>query len=238
MAYELKKSDEQLAEEKKKQEEKEMYGDVPPEPVVDLPTYKDMGAVSSGSAGVTGSNRGIIYKIIGVLILGVVIFFVIKGIRYMLNSGGQDITEYLSASEVELQDHLNLKFEENDQRAKNVPQYSGGTVTVHSANGLDVVYIDGKQVGVATDSRDYRFYGVGINDADKDVYDLLTYPKTSSFVMLNDLMGGNSDSTFYYDKSNNTCLVITVNKKNNRVVYMAYFTDLALITKNVSGLEE
>ena len=233
MAYEL-KPNEELQEMRKKEEEAKLYGSVAPDPAQDLPVYKDMGAVSASSSGVNSSSRRIIFLVIGLVILGLGIFGVIKVVNHMVNSGGKDISDYLSGSEADLARELNLTFEQHDERAPMIQQYSGGTVTVRSAGELEVIYINGKQVGVATEGRDYRFFGIGINDMGPKLESLITYKYEKVFVVMNDLTGGSSESRYFYNTNDNTCLVITLNNKTNRVVYMTYFTDFALISKDLS----
>ena len=234
MAYELKKSEELEAMEKQKEKEKELYGDKEWSPEETLPVIKDMGAVTPESTKISSSTRGVIYKIIGgifILALGFAFYLMAK---YLIFSSGDDITNYLSLSEMEISDTLGIDFEQHDELAKSVQQYSGGTVTVRAGKGLQVVYIDGKQVGVSTDSRDWRFFGIGINDSEKDAIEKMTYQSEGSFTVLNDMLGGSSNSYYYYDTTKNTCFVLTINSKSNRVAYMAYYTDFKTISKDLS----
>ncbi len=196
MGYELKPSEELQELEQKNSAFKEKYGDKDWSPEQGLPNYIDHGTVTPGKVNVSSSKRGVIYKIIGVLLLAALIFGVVKLVQHVLGSGGQDISKYLGMSESEIADMLSISFEQHNELAKGIQQYSGGTVTVREGKGLQIVYIDGKQVGVCTDSHDYRFWGVGINDTDKDVDKLLTYKNDGSFVFINDLLGGSSTS--YY----------------------------------------
>lgn len=235
MPYTLKPSDELNQLNQQRASEKEMYGDKDWNPEQGLPEIKDMAAVSTASRTRTQSKSlGIVYKLIGILLIAAVAFGVYLGLKYLIDSGGNDISSYLAYTELEISDMLGIKFEQHDELAPRIQQYSDGKVTVREGEGLQIVYIDGVKVGVCTDSRKYRFFGVGINDADKDVQDLMTFKKNDSFVVLNDLMGGSSTSYYYMDRAGNTCLVITVNEKSNRVVFMSYFTDLEVITKNLS----
>ena len=154
-----------------------------------------MGAAINTSKTIMGTQKklGIVYKIVGVLILAAAIFGIVKAVQYMIGSGGKDISGYLRMSEGELGDMLGITFEQHNEYAKGIQQYSGGEVTV------------------------------------------LKYKSEGSFVVLNDLQGGNSTSYYYYNRAENSCLVITINSKSNRVVYMSYFTELALVTKELSG---
>ena len=233
MAYEL-KPNEELEEMRKKEEDAKLYGNAAPDPAQDLPVYKDMGALAATSSGVNSTRRKIIFWSIGLVIVALAVFGIIKVVNFIVNSGGKDISEYLAKSESEIAQELGLTFEQHDERAPMIQQYSGGKVTVRSAGDLEVIYIDGKQVGVATDGRDYRFFGIGINDMGPRLEYIITYKYEKIFVVANDLTGGNSESKFFYNTADNTCLVITLNTTSNRVVYMTYFTDLALISKDLS----
>ena len=234
MAYELKKTEEQIEKERQEEERLAKYGDHTDELRRDLPTYVDMAAAGTASKKVASSKIGILYKIIGLLLIAGLGFGAYKVVMYLVGSGGQDITSYLNYKESELADYLKLEFKDAPERVKKIQQYSGGTVTVRSAEGLEVIYINGEQVGVATDGRDYRFFDVGINDPEKDALEKMTFKYDSSFNVMNDLMGGSSKSYYYCDTAKNTCFVMTVSDKSNRVVYMSYFTDMKLITKDLS----
>ncbi len=234
MAYELKKSEEMLEKERQEEERIEKYGDHTDELRRDLPVFVDMAATGTTSRKVSNSRRGIIYKIIGLLILAAALFGVYKGIMYLLSSSGEDISQYLGYKESELADFLKLEFKDAPERVKKIQQYSGGTVTVRAADELEVIYINGEQVGVATDGRDYRFFGVGINDSEKDALEKMTFKYDYSFNVMNDLVGGHSKSFYYCDTAKNTCLVLTVNDSSARVAYMTYYTDFNLISKDLS----
>ena len=154
--------------------------------------------------------------------------------KYLIGSSGEDITNYLPLTEMEISDTLGIEFEQHNELAKGVQQYSGGTVTVKEGKGLQVVYINGQQVGVCTTSRDWRFFGIGINDPWKDAQGKMTYKSEGSFTVLNDMLEGSSTSYYYYDTAKNTCFVLTVNANSGRVAYMAFFTDFRFVTKDLS----
>ena len=234
MAYELKKSEELEALEKQKEKEKELYGDKEWSPEETLPVIKDMGAVAPERSKISSSTRSVIYKIIGVLLIFALGFAFYMMAKYLIFSSGDDITDYLTLSESEIADKLGIKFEQHDELAKSAQQYSGGAVTVRAGEGLQAVYIDGRQVGYCTDSRDWRFFGVGINDSEKDALEKMTYKYESSFVVLNDMLEGNSNTYYYYDSAKNTCFVLAINSKSNRVAYMAFYTDFRAISKDLS----
>lgn len=202
----------------------------------DLPAYKDSSVVTTQNVNVasTGEKRGIIFKIIGAVIILIALFGIYKGVFYLVGSGGKDITQYLSMTEDELAEEFKIKFEDNTQMAKAVPQYSKGEVTVRSGGGLNVVYINGKQIGIHSDSRKYKLYNVAINSAEKDAIEDTTYDYENSLVVINDMLGGNSKSYYYYNRKNNDCLVMTVNDNSNRVASLTYYTDFRKITEDLS----
>ena len=234
MPYELKPSEELQEKEKKNAADREKYGDKDWSPEQGLPNYVDKTAVSTGSANLSSKKRGVVYWIVGIVLLAALAFGVVKVVQSILNSSGEDISRYLGLSEAEIADKLGIKFEQHDELAGRVQQYSGGAVTVREGNGLQVVYIDGKQVGFCTDGHDYKFWGIGINEPEKNVDSLLTYKNDGKFVVLNDLMGGSSTSYYYTNNADNTVFVVTVNGNTNRVVYLSYFTDMSLVTRNLS----
>ena len=206
----------------------------------DLPTYKAYTAkpVKEVNVESTRSRRKMVSIIItSIFVLGILILLW-KGINYVVGSGGKDITENLALSEDEISKNLGITFEDNNDRAKWIPQYSGGTVTVRSGDELHVVYINGKQAGVNTDSRKYRFFNVGINDAEYDALNNMTFEYDDSYSVLNDMMEGDSNAYFYCSKKNKDCLVLVVSDKTNRIVSMTYYTSYKKVTAALSGVDE
>ena len=84
----------------------------------------------------------------------------------------------------------------------------------------------------------YRFFDIGINDPKYTAESETTYNYESSFVVANELIGGNSETNYYFNRKNNDCLVLVVNKGTNRVVDMTYYTDYKKISENLSSTEE
>ena len=197
-------------------------------------TYQSNPVTIKKEKRINSGNRSVVYKVIGIILVLLIFYGLYRGAMYMTSSGGRDITEDLTMSEESLASAYNITFQDNSELVSKVPQYSGGKVSVRSGGGLNVIYIDGKQVGISTTSRSYKFYGVAINQPGKDAEEDMTYDEDDSMVVLNDLMGGNSNSYYYYNKKNNDCLVITVSGQTNRVVSMTYFTDYKKITRNLS----
>lgn len=215
-------------------------GKVDIDKVNDLPAYTapplvnpDKKPVGSGS-----SASSIVFKVIGVILILAVMFGLYKGVGYMTGSSGKDITSELSKSEEDIAKDLKITFEDNEKRANGIPQYANGTITVRSGKDLHVVYLNGKQIGVNTDSRKYRFYGIGINDPEQTAMKKTTYVYDDSMVVLTDMLGGNSKTYFYYNKKNKDCLALTISDSTNRVVNMTYYTDYKKITATLSAIDE
>ena len=209
-------------------------GTVDIDKINDLPAYTAPPVMEVKKGNVSGAEkRSLIYKILAGVILLVVAFGIYKGVSYITGSGGKDITSELSKTDSEVAADLKITFEDNPGRLKAIPQYASGEVTVKSGKDLHVIYLKGKQVGFNTDSRKYRFFGVGINDAEKHALENMTYQYDDTFVVLNDILGGNSDTYFYYNKKNNDCFVLTINKGTARVVNMTYFTEMRKMTSKL-----
>ena len=207
-------------------------GTVDIDKINDLPAYTAPPVINSGRSGaVSGAQRrSIIYKIIGIILVAVLCFFVYKGVSYMTGSGGKDITDELTKSEDEISKDLKITFEDNPARVKSISHFCAGEITVRSGKELHLVYYKDEQIGVNSNSRKYRFFGVGINDAEKTALKNMTYQYDDAFVFSGDLTGGSSDTYYYYNKKNNDCLVLTINKNSARVANMTYFTDFKKAT--------
>ncbi|MBO4864800.1 MAG: hypothetical protein J5517_10565 [Eubacterium sp.] len=210
-------------------------GKVDIDKINDLPAYTAPPLMNDEGSGVmSGSERrSLIYKIVGGVILLIVCILIYKGVFYMTGSGGKDITEELTKTEDEIASDMKIKFEDNEAKVRAIPSYSYGKVTVRSGKDLNVVYVADKQVGVNTDSRNYRFFEVGINEPWKQAQGSMSYKYDDCIVVANDILEGNSDSYFYFNEKNNDVFVLTVNKNTARVVNMTYFTDYKRMTETL-----
>lgn len=214
-------------------------GTVDPERIKDLPPYTAPPVVDV-KVGTNSSAKviSIIFKVVTVIIIFAALFALYKGIGYVTGSSGEDITAKLTHSEEELAQEMDTTFENNETIVKMIPRYTNGTVTAKSGKELDIVYVDGRQVGVHTNGRKYRFFGVGVNDPAYTAKKNMTYQYDDSFQVLTDFMKDKSESHFYYNEKNNDCLVLTVSKNTNRVVSMVYYTNYQKMTENLSALDE
>ena len=215
------------------------YGDgkISADMINDLPAYTAPPVMNSGGAGVGGKasrNRSVIYRIIAVVFAVAAVFGFIKIAQHFTSSGGKDITEYLTKSEETISSGLVISFKDNPDRVSAIPRYTNREITVKSGNELHLVFIKGKQVGINTDSRKYRFFGVGINDAEQTAVKNMTYEYDDKFMVLNDMLGGNSNTEFFYNKKNKDCFALTMSDRTNRVVNMTYYTDYKKMLETLS----
>ena len=215
-------------------------GTVDIDKINDLPTYTGPTQMSNDSTGLNSGRqtRKIISAVIGLIIVGIICFGIYKGAQYFTGSGGKDITDKLTMTEDELAKDMKITFEDNENKVKSVQQYSRGTVTVRSGKDLNVIYINGKQMGINTSSRSYRFYGVGINDPEVNADKNMTFKADGAMSILSDLTGGKSDVYYYYNETDNDCLVLVINKESNRVVDMTYYYDYKKVTESLGNTSE
>ncbi len=200
----------------------------------DLPTYTGPSYIPTEGAGVSNQKvRSIVYKIIGAIFLIAIAVVVVKGVQYLVGSGGKDITNELAMSDSQISADLHLTLEDDPEAAKSLIQYSYGTPTVKSDKGLNIVYIDGIQVGVNTTSRSYTFYGVSINQAEKDALREMTYQYDEYYEVITDDVDPVSNNYIYYNEKANDCMVIAVNKQSARIVNISYYTDYKKITEQM-----
>ncbi len=208
--------------------------------IKDLPTYTGPTYMGGVQPGVNSSRKkySIASKVIGIILILGVLFAFYKGISYVVGSSGEDITDKLTLSEEELAKEYDMTFEDNEKIAKMIPHNSYGKLTARSANELDVVYIDGKQVGVHTNGRKYRFFGIGVNDPEYKAIKEMTYQYDSSYMVLNDMAREKSNVYYYYNKKNNDCLVTVVSESTNRIVSLTYYTNFKKISESLSGVDD
>ena len=144
-----------------------------------------------------------------------------------------DITSDIMMSEAEFESKYGLSFEENSAKVSGIPRYTQSKVTVRDANGLSLVYVDGKRVGTSTDSSRYIMYGIKIGDPAYKVKDMTSFRYDETFDVLNDMEHGNSTVDYYANWTTNECLALTVNDNSGRVVAMTYYNDLKKMTEDL-----
>lgn len=184
------------------------------------------------------SAGGKIVKIVLTIIVCLVLVIVAKNIIDRLFPKSQDITDLVNQKESVIAESLDLDFKDAPEKVSSIHQYSGGSVSVHSAGDISVIYINNRQVGVKVDSKKYSMFNVKIGDGEVTADRDMSYDAYASFSVLNDMMdGGHSTSYFYFNPSKNDCLLLIINDNTNRVVSMTYYNDYQLISSQLSFIE-
>ncbi len=166
-----------------------------------------------------------LYKLVGFLVAIVIVFFLYQGVAYLTESGGMEISRYINMPEQQMAKNLETKFTDNCEDIDKIPIYTNEHVKVRSDGDLDIIYINGKQVGVSTTTRKYKFYGVAVNQTEIKAMDKISFKYEGTTQALSDVSSGFSDSMIYYNNAKNTCLIVTINRSSNRVVCVTYITD-------------
>ena len=177
-------------------------------------------------------------QVFGVIIYAGVIFLLYLGLRNFLSSGGKDISEYLRMPEADLAAELKTTFFTNQDLSRSLSGTTSGSIVIHSDDELNIIYYNGKQVGINTTGREYQFYGVSVNQPEITAVHDMTFPYTGKAQEADNMLAGSSTSHFYYSNKNNDCLVMTVNNHSNRVVSITYYSDYDTIAKTKHLVEE
>jgi len=156
------------------------------------------------------------------------------GIESLLKSGGKDITAFLSLSEQELTANLNEKFTPNPTLTASLNESLPGAVVVKSSDELNLIYIDGRLIGINTSGRKYSFHGISCNQPEITAAHEMSYEYRNSGWEVSDVAAGISQSHYYYNRAENTCLVMTVNLYSNRVVSITWYNDFAKIADSLT----
>lgn len=176
-------------------------------------------------------------RVFGMILLVAAVYGLYAGLRYFLWSGGNDLAPYLDKPETTIARELNTSFTLDAKLTSKLSQTSGKQVIVRSDGELNIIYVDGEQIGVNTSGRKYQFYGVSVNQPEIDAVHHMTYQSTGFGEEVQKLPGA-SRVHYYYNIRNNDCLVLTVNSHSNRVVSVTYYTDYDMIVKNKILVEE
>ena len=176
-------------------------------------------------------------RVFGMILLVAAVYGLYAGLRYFLWSGGNDLAPYLDKPETTIARELNTSFTLDAKLTSKLSQTSGKQVIVRSDGELNIIYVNGEQIGINTSGRKYQFYGVSVNQPEIDAVHHMTYQSTG-FGEEVQKMSGASRVHYYYNIRNNDCLVLTVNSHSNRVVSVTYYTDYDMIVKNKILVEE
>ena len=196
------------------------------------------------STRLTDSNKTVEYlitfagQLFGVIIYVGVIFLLYLGLRTFLGSGGKDISDLLDLPEESISAELKTVFLPNQTLTKSLTSTSKEKIVVHSDDELNIIYYNGKKVGVNTSGRKYEFYGVSVNQPEVTAVKEMTFMYTGRAQEAEKALSGSSSSHFYYNKKNNNCLVLTVNNHSNRVVSITYYSDFERATRSKTLVEE
>ena len=171
----------------------------------------------------------------GFIVAAVIVFIGYQGIVYMMNPSGKEISNLLDKPEQTISVQLDTTFMNCDKKViKDVPLYARGDILVHSDGDLNIIYADGKSVGINTVGRKYKFFNVEIGQNQNEAASNMTYKYEKSKEILKDIVGGVSDSYIYYNEKDNTGLILTINAETNKVTGITYYPDLKKATNNVS----
>ncbi len=144
-----------------------------------------------------------------------------------------DVEADLKMTEKQLAAKYSSTFTDNPDMVNKVPQYSEpekNVITVRSDGVFDVIYANGKQIGVGTADKKAHAFNVKWGDGEETANRALTFTHDTSVEILNDMAEGNSTATFFPNESGNDCFVYVRNNTTGRLIYMVYYNDLARIT--------
>lgn len=177
-------------------------------------------------------------KLIKWIITIVIVVMLVKAFNNYVHPETTDISYLASKSKAEIESEMGYPFSKAPDMAKKIYAYTNGEVTVdaNSENGIAIVYIDGKQVGIHTDNRLYSMFGIKLGDGEMSVEDVITFEYDKSFEVLNDMYGGSSTATFFYNHGTDECLVVVINDTSNRVVALTYYKDGKTATECLRSL--
>ena len=148
-----------------------------------------------------------------------------------------DVEADLKMTEKQLAAKYHSTFSDNPGMAGKVPQYTDPekiTITVRSDGIFDVIYANGEQIGVGTADRRAHAFNVKWGDGDETAMRDISFTHDMPFEVLNDMAEGHSTASFFPNESKNTCFVYVRNDTTGRVIYLAYYHDLAKITDALS----
>ena len=177
-------------------------------------------------------------QVFGVMVYVGVIFVLYLGLKSFLGSGGQDISDLLHLPEDKISTELHTHFTANPELSKSLSGSSSVPIVIRSDGELNVIYYKGKQVGIQTSGRKYQFYGISVNMPEITAVHEMTFKYTGVAGEGERSLTGSSSAHYYYNKKNNDCLVMTVNKRSNRIVSLTYYSDFDAVAQTRTLVEE
>lgn len=179
---------------------------------------------------------GIFVKAIVALVVCAILLFVGKKIVSVVMPEGEDITNLLTQRAEVMEQELGLTFVDNPAWAANVVEYSESDPIIKgAAEGIGVVNMDGKQIGVHIQTKDYTMFGVQIGDGEKEMYNRTSYPY-ESFTSILDTVSSKATVYIYYNTSRNDCIFFIINNTTNRIQSMTYYNDYKEVSEELSSL--
>lgn len=178
----------------------------------------------------------ILVKALVALVVCAILIFGGKYIVSIVMPEGEDITPLLTKKADAIAAELGVTFTDNPTWEANVREYSESDPIVKgAAEGIGVVNMDGKQIGVHIQSKDYTIFGVQIGDGEKEMYDDTTYP-FENFTSILDTMSDKSTLYIYYNTSRNDCIFFLINNTTNRIESMTYYYDYKEVSEELMSL--
>ena len=179
----------------------------------------------------------ILGKLIGIAIAAALILTGYHGAKYIARNSGVEMSQYIGKSDYVIAKETETEFVDKNGMADAMPIYTEGTVTVKSNGTLNIVYLNGKQIGVNTRSSKCKFYGVSVGQSEIEVSDWITYKYTGYTAALQGMHSRGSDEYIYYNDKMNDCLIISMKPETNRVAAVTYYTDYKKISEEIDYAE-
>jgi len=193
----------------------------------DIVSVSSFGGIKMNSKDNRGSSD--IGKLIKIILFAAILLF---GAKYAYENYIKviDVTNDLKMTEAQLANKYGTTFSDNPSMAKQVPQYSNPqttTITVRSDGTYDVIYANGRQIGVGTGGKRCQAYHVRWGYNEKDVNEKLAFQyEEEPSEVLNDMAEGHSTATFYVKGSTNEGIVFVRNNTTNCVIYILYYSNI------------
>lgn len=175
----------------------------------------------------------IISKIVIVAVATFFIYFSYQGIIYLLNSGGREISYVFVYPDNVISSELDTTFHDDPTLVKQIPIYTDDSVKVKTDGELNIIYINNQRVGFNTYGREYKFYGVSVNQQEVQISRKMTYHYDEIKQSIQSIYGTKSNVFFYHNSQNNDCLVVMANQTSNRVVSVSYFNDYEKVSESL-----
>lgn len=164
--------------------------------------------------------------IIVVLVLAGVAFFV--GRKYYLAAQaekGRDLFKFVNSKESVITEELGITLTDSKELINDTLAWrTDKKLEVHSNEDVAIIYLDGRQTGLNVHSEQYKLFGVQVGMGDKEALKATTYEcnEKDYYVNSQDMDEGKTTTTYYYNKEQNDCLGLTVNKMTNTVQGITY----------------